>query len=158
MAHLTTNTALPAARRLSPLRFLAAIGDARSSFRRQFQPDRGGDIRIMKLKHIEPVDEDAAWRETLPLGKFESAVIERHDKVTAIISRHLKEIHAEVLQLDPATLNIDNAGDEAEIARQVLTVLADRLRGFSVGSRTQLAQEERERRELFGEDEDEEAA
>jgi hypothetical protein len=68
MAHLTTNAALLAARRVSPLRFLAATGDARSSFRRQFQPDRAGDIRIIQLKHIEPVDEDAACRETLAPG------------------------------------------------------------------------------------------
>jgi hypothetical protein len=80
MAHLTTNAALLAARRVSPLRFLAAIGDARSSFRRQFQPDRAGDIRIIQLKHIEPVDEDAACRETLPPG-FVAFIAKAHELV-----------------------------------------------------------------------------
>jgi hypothetical protein len=33
-------------------------------------------------------------------------------------------------------MNIDDAGDEAEIARQVLTSLVDQLRAFSSGARS----------------------
>jgi hypothetical protein len=51
--------------------------------------------------------------------------------VAEIIRRHLKDIHTEIQRLDPEMLNLDDAGDKAEIARQVLTALVDQLRGFA---------------------------
>lgn len=60
-----------------------------------------------------------------------------------------------VLALDPETMNIDDAGDKAEIARQVLVPLVEQLRGFGSGARMDRAEKERERKELFGEEDDE---
>jgi hypothetical protein len=88
---------------------------------------------------------------------FDDVVAERHARVAKIIALHLDAIKAEIAAFDPETLNIDNAGDRAEIACQVLAMLVDQLRGFGSGARMGLAQEERDRRELFGEDEDEQS-
>ena len=84
---------------------------------------------------------------------FDDPVAQRHAKVADIIARHLAAMKAEILAFDPETLNIDNAGDRAEIARQVLTMLTDQLRAFGSGARRELAEKERERKELFGDDE-----
>jgi hypothetical protein len=84
---------------------------------------------------------------------FDDVVAERHAKVAEIIARHLAAIKAEILALDPETMNIDDAGDKAEIVLQVAQELVDQLRGFSSGSRMKRAEEEREEKELFGEDE-----
>ena len=80
----------------------------------------------MKLNHADDTPTDYG----LQLTKFDEQVISRHHKVAEIIRRHLKEIREEVLHLDPETMNIDNAGDRAEIARQVLGALVDQLRGL----------------------------
>jgi len=71
----------------------------------------------------------------LPTSRFDEEVDIRHHKVVDIIRRHLKDIHAEIQRLDSEMLNLDDAGDKAEIARQVLTALVDQLRGFASGSR-----------------------
>jgi hypothetical protein len=85
--------------------------------------------------------------------RFDNAVAERHGKVAEIIRRHRAAIHAEISAFDKESLNIDDAGDKAELARQVLGELVDQLRGFGNGARMELAQEEAERRRMgFGED------
>jgi hypothetical protein len=86
---------------------------------------------------------------------FDDVVAQRHAKVGEIVARHLKAIHDEVIALDPETMNIDDAGDKAEIARQVLVPLVEQLRGFGSGARMGRAEKERERKELFGEEDDE---
>jgi hypothetical protein len=78
----------------------------------------------------------------------------RHRKVAEIINRRLREIKAEILRLDCKTMNIDSAGDQSEIARQVLTLLVDRFRGFAVGALYEIAEE----REMWGEEYEGEAA
>jgi hypothetical protein len=85
---------------------------------------------------------------------FDHVVAERHAKVSEVVARHLKAIHDEIVALDPETMNIDDAGDKAEIARQVLATLVDQLRGFGSGARSKRAENEAERRELFGEDDE----
>lgn len=89
----------------------------------------------MKIEHAyprNPMDEIAARH---GLDPSEEELISRHHKVAEIIHRHLEEIQQEILRLDPDTMNIDNAGDQAEIARQVLALLVGQLRGFGVGAR-----------------------
>jgi hypothetical protein len=97
---------------------------------------------MTKLQHTFPkptfMDEELAKR---PLDKTEQAVTDRHHQVAEIIDRHLKELHQEILELDPKSMNMDGAGDQAEIARQVLTALVDQLRGFAVGSRNDIRQD-----------------
>ena len=81
----------------------------------------------MKLQHNFPIEADAE-------PEAETAeVVERHAKVAEIINRHLEAIHAEIAVLDPGVLNVDHAGDNAEIARQVLTALVGQLRGYAAG-------------------------
>jgi hypothetical protein len=55
---------------------------------------------------------------------------------------HLTAMKDEIGAFDPESLNIDNVGDRAEIARQVLTILVDELRGFGTGARMGLAEKE----------------
>jgi hypothetical protein len=76
------------------------------------------------------------------------SLFERHGKVAEIIRRHRAAIHAEISAFDKESLNIDEAGDKAEIARQVLGEVVDQLRGFGVGARMNLAEEEREERRM----------
>ena len=66
---------------------------------------------------------------------FNDAVAERHNKVSEIIARHLKALHDEILGYDHDSMNIDNAGDRAEIVRQVVDELVKQLRGFAAGAR-----------------------
>jgi hypothetical protein len=101
----------------------------------------------MKLQHTFPKPGEYL-RDTASWG-FEDEVSERHHKVAEIIDRHLTAMRQEILRLDPKTMNIDGAGDEAEIARQVLTALVDQLRGFANNARLEIAEEERY---LFGDD------
>jgi hypothetical protein len=88
--------------------------------------------------------------EGLKTDFFGNVVAERHAKVSEIIAKHIKAIKDEILALDPETLNIDGAGDMAEVARQVLDALVEQLRGFSRGARSDIAEE---REGLFGHDE-----
>jgi hypothetical protein len=90
------------------------------------------------------------------LDIFEEQVNTRSTKVAEIISRHLKAIHDEILEFDERTLNVEYAGDRAEIARQVLVELVDQLRGFATGSRAKFAEERAARRELGFDDDGEE--
>jgi hypothetical protein len=98
----------------------------------------------MKLHHTFPkpsyLDQE---RHALPLDEVDQAVVDRHDKVAEIIDRHLKEMHQEILRLDHYASNMDNAGDQAEVARQVMTALVDQMRGFSVGNQTEIRQRRR---------------
>ena len=75
---------------------------------------------------------------SLPRGP---EVGERHAKVSEIIARGLARIGHEIVALDPETLNLDNAADRAEIARQVITQLVLQLRGFSAETRQRIAEE-----------------
>lgn len=77
---------------------------------------------------------------------FDDIVAERHAKVSEIIAKHLKAMHDEILAVDPKSMNIDNAGDQAEIVRQVIEALVKQLRGFGSGARLDIA----EKRELQG--------
>jgi hypothetical protein len=88
----------------------------------------------MKLEHSLPKSEGERYGPFRP-NQYDAIVIARHHKVAEIINRHLELISKEVLSLDEETMNIDAAGDQAEIARQVLTALVERLRGFASGSR-----------------------
>jgi hypothetical protein len=81
---------------------------------------------------------------------FDDVVAERHAKVSEIITRHIAAMKAEIIALDPETLYVDDAGDKAEMARQVLDELVKQLRGFGSGARGDIA----ERRELLGLDDD----
>jgi hypothetical protein len=85
---------------------------------------------------------------------FHEEVAARHAKMAELISRRLqgwlKELRDEVNRLDPETLNIDSAGDKAELARQVLTVLVDRLHGFGTGARLEIAEEKADRDMILG--------
>ena len=100
----------------------------------------------MKLQHTFPTTRFAD--EHAPaLGAIDRSVIDRHDKVAEIVDRHLTAMHAEIEELDPHPhmLNIDGAGDAAEIARQVMTALVDRLRAFAVAGRNEIRLEQESR-------------
>jgi len=105
----------------------------------------------MKITHTYPKttqDELHEKHGAPPIDEVDEKVMARHHKVAEIINRHLEEIEAEILRLDPGTLNLDNAGDKAEVARQVLTLLVDQLRGFGVGSRNEIRSRQKRRAEL----------
>jgi hypothetical protein len=91
----------------------------------------------MKITHIDTSE----FGDGLPLDKNDVAVTERHHEVAAIIARHLKEIRQEIMDLDPGMMNLDQAGDRAEIARQVLTALVDQLRNFASDARQKIAED-----------------
>jgi hypothetical protein len=100
----------------------------------------------MKLKHAYPTTRpDIAARQP---DVFEQETIDRHHQVAEIIARHLDAIQAEIIALDQETMNIEFAGDHAEIARQVLTLLVDQLRGFSAMSRQERQAQRNRRREI----------
>ena len=54
----------------------------------------------MKLNHADDTPTDYG----LQLTKFDEQVISRHHKVAEVIRRHLKDIHTEILRLDPEML------------------------------------------------------
>jgi hypothetical protein len=105
----------------------------------------------MKITHTYPKttqDEfDEKWGAPPP-DKVDEKVMARHHKVAEIINRHLREIEDEILRFDPDAMNMDNAGDKAEIARQVLTLLVDQLRGFGVGNRNEIRGDQKRRAKL----------
>jgi hypothetical protein len=80
-------------------------------------------------------------------------VAERHDKISAIITKHLEAMYEEILDVDPTTMNIDVAGNKAEIARHVLDALVKQLRYFAAGARRDKAEDVDDRlRSLTGDE------